>query len=141
METAQMKAVVSIAGIASARTVRSGSDAVTSVPTKRDTKMTSQSFLDLVIVVPTCSPIGVMDLSTPSVKSPKPKIIVNVPKRNDIKIEFGRGATVSDKSKIMSATGKTDATDSLIFSIKIVFVFIGFPSCTVKNFLIVFVSK
>jgi hypothetical protein len=70
-----------------------------------------------------------MDLSTPSVKRPNPKIMVKVPKRNEIKIEFGSGVTVNDKSKMMRATGRTDATDSLIFSIRMVLVFIGIPSC------------
>ena len=123
-----MKACVSIAGTLAARTVRSGSDTVMSVPMKKETRMTTQIFRDFVIVEPTCSPIGVMDLSTPSVKSPMPKIIINVPARKEMKIEFGSGVTVKDSARMIKDTGRTDARDSLSFSIKMVLFFIVMQS-------------
>jgi hypothetical protein len=63
-----------------------------------------------------------------------PKIMKNVPKRKEMKTAFGNGVTVNDRSRMIKETGRTDASDSLIFSIRIVCVFIAFLPATKKFF-------
>jgi hypothetical protein len=75
------------------------------------------------MVEPTCSPIGIIDISTPSVNRPIPKIIIKTEKMKEMKMAFGKGQIVKDRSKMIKDTGNTEATDSLIFSKRMVFVF------------------
>ena len=49
-----------------ANTVRSGSAIVTTAPIAKQSRATSQSFLDFVMPTPMPSPIGIMAISTPS---------------------------------------------------------------------------
>ena len=60
-------------GTCSARTCRSGSEMVTINPRIKLKRTISHSFFVCVIQVPTLSPIGVMDISTPSVKNIIPR--------------------------------------------------------------------
>ena len=62
-------------------------------------------------------PIGVMDVSAPSVNSPIPTIISNAPIRNDNNKPVGTGCIDRHIIATMMIIGKVDTKDSLIFSV------------------------
>jgi hypothetical protein len=80
----------------------------------------SQSFLVFVIFEPTYCPIGIIESSAPSVKSPMPTIRRRVPMIKEISIGALTGATVIKSKNTIAVTGSTDDSDSFIFSTSIV---------------------
>ena len=66
------------------------------------------------------SPIGVIEVSAPRVKSPIPTIIIIAPIRNARNIDDGTGINVARRNNTIKVTGRTDDSDSFIFSDKIV---------------------
>ena len=68
-------------------------------------------------VVPTPSPMGIIDMSTPRVNSPMPPTRRMAPKRNSTSVPGSRGAAVMDSKKTMAVMGSTEAIDSRVFSI------------------------
>lgn len=78
------------------------------------------SFLVFVIQVPTRSPIGVMDISTPKEKRIIPTIKNTAPTRNAIKIPGDIGAMLKHKISTIPMTGSTAFPVSVTFSLRIV---------------------
>jgi len=76
-------------------------------PIIKPIKIMTESFLDFVIMVPTLSPMGVMDNSTPTLKSSIPTINKTAPIKNVIKILGGMGAIVKHNNKTIARMGKT----------------------------------
>ena len=65
---------------------------------------------------PIYSPIGVIEVSAPSVKKPMPTITITAPIIKHMSIDAGTGINVASSPRTMSVTGKTDESDSFIFS-------------------------
>jgi hypothetical protein len=82
--------------------------------------MISTRFFVLVIAEPIYAPIGDIELSAPSVKSPIPIIINTAPSIKARNIAAGTGNTVTRSNKTIDVTGRTDESDSRIFSDNIV---------------------
>ena len=70
-------------------------------------KIIMNRFLDLVIIVPVLSPIGVMESSTPTLKKSMPTISRAAPTRNVIKILGGIGAMVKHSKSTIPSIGST----------------------------------
>lgn len=77
------------------------------------------TFLDFVIMVPTRSPMGVMDISTPTLKNNIPMMSRAAPTRNVIKMLGGMGAMVKHSSKTMPRIGNTAFNVSENFSLNL----------------------
>ena len=79
-----------------------------------------ESFFDLVIMVPTLSPIGVMDSYTPTLKSSIPTIKKTAPIKKAIKILGGMGAIVKHKIRTIARMGKTafKVSDNFSFNLE-----------------------
>ena len=99
------------------------------VPMTKDKRQINQILRVFVMFVPTYSPMGVIDFSAPSVKSPIPTVISAVPKIKEMKMSFGSGVTVMASRRIIVDTGRTEDSDSFIFSVKIVL----FPIISVRS--------
>ena len=76
----------------------------------------SHSFFVWVIQVPTFSPIGVMDISTPSVKNIIPTIRSTAPSRNASRIPGSSGAIVKHSASTIARIGSTAFNVSFNFS-------------------------
>ncbi len=72
--------------------------------------------MDLVRLLPTISPIGVMERSTPRVKNTIPIVNRTAPIRNASKMLGEIGAIVKHNSKTMPTTGSTAFKVSFSFS-------------------------
>ena len=114
--TVRMSTVSGTDGICAASTVRSGSAIVTSTPMRKQTGMSTDSFLDLVRWEPMRSPIGIMDRSAPSVNSPMPAMSSTAPSRKSQKVPAGSGESSRWISTTIPVTGSTEESDSLIFA-------------------------
>ena len=100
-----------------ASTCKSGSEIVMTKPMTKLTKITIHTFLDLVIIVPVRSPIGVMDNSTPTLKNSIPIISNVAPTKKVINILGGIGAIVKQSSSTIAKIGSTAFIVSENFSI------------------------
>ena len=97
--TARINVRFGMDGTCWARTCKSGSDIVIKKPITKLTKITIKRFLDLVMMVPVLSPIGVMDTSTPTLKNNIPIINKMAPIKKVIRILGGIGAMVKQREK------------------------------------------
>lgn len=84
--------------------------------------MIKNRFLDLVMVVPVRSPIGVIESSTPTLKNNIPTMRRAAPIRNVIKILGGIGAMVKHKKRTIKSIGKTALRVSFSFSLNLDFI-------------------
>ena len=96
---------------------------VTTTPIKKLTDTTTHSFRDRVIWAPTRSPMGVMAISAPSVKSPMPRINSTAPIKKASSVSAGTGEIVKLSTTTMAVIGSTEAKASRTFSPRIVRVF------------------
>ena len=91
-----------------------------STPTKKETNMTSKRLFERVSFAPIYSPIGVIEVSAPSVKKPIPTVIITAPMIKQRSIEDGTGKNVASSTSTIRVTGSTEDRDSFIFSDKTV---------------------
>ena len=103
-------------GTVSASTCRSGSAMVMAKPSARLTSRISGRLRLLVSEVPMRLPMGVMEVSAPSVKMPMPTMIRMEPRKKLSRRSGDTGDTDRHKSPTISRIGSTDSADSLIFS-------------------------
>lgn len=82
-------------------------------------RITINTFLDFVIMEPTRSPIGVIDISTPTLKKSIPTIKSAAPTRKVIRILGGIGAMEKHSSNTMAKMGKTAFKVSISFSLNL----------------------
>ena len=80
-------------------------------------RMGQMTFWDLLISMPMPSPMGVMARSAPRVKTPIPKIRRRAPNKKSTSVPAATGATVMLKTSTMAVMGRTDASDSKVFSL------------------------
>ena len=71
---------------------------------------------------PMPSPIGVIDTSVPSENNAMPTMSSAAPVKNSTIVPTGIGVIVTLSSSTMIVIGRTDDTDSLIFSFRILFI-------------------
>ncbi len=103
-------------GTCPASTCRSGSDMVITNPRIKPRTTITHSLLLLVMVLPTLSPMGVMESSAPRVKNIMPTISSTPPARNSSRIPGGTGATLKHKKSTIPITGRTALNASSSFS-------------------------
>ena len=103
-------------GTCSAKTCKSGSDMVITSPRIKLSKIITDSFLDWVIQVPTLSPIGVIESSTPRVKNIIPATKSTAPSKNAISMLGDIGAIVKQSTRTMPIIGITAFSASFNFS-------------------------
>ena len=115
--TARISTILGTEGTCCASTCRSGSESVITNPMIKPTRITMLSFLLFVIVVPTLSPIGVMERSTPIEKSSIPTIRSTPPIRNAITILGEIGAMVKQSRSTIAMIGNTAFRVSTNFSL------------------------
>ena len=115
--TARINTRFGIEGTCCASTCKSGSEIVITNPIIKVINTTLKMFFDLVIIVPTRSPIGVMEISTPTLKNNIPTIKRMAPIRNVIKILGGIGAIEKQRSKTITSIGTTAFRVSISFSL------------------------
>ena len=82
-------------------------------------KMIISTFLERVITLPTRSPMGVMEISTPTLKKSIPTINRIAPIKNVIKILGGIGAIEKHRSKTIARIGRTAFRVSESFSLNL----------------------
>ena len=116
--TARIKAMFGTPGTCSASTCRSGSEMVIMIPITRPMAMIIHSLRVRVMALPAYSPMGVMAMSVPSVKSPMPKISMSAPKMNASSALLDTGIMKKQIRNTIIVIGSTDASDSLHFSFK-----------------------
>lgn len=80
-------------------------------------KITIKMFLDLVMTEPVRSPIGVMDISTPTLKNSIPTINRTAPHKNVIKMLGGIGVMVKHNINTIASIGITAFNVSDNFSL------------------------
>ena len=114
--TARIRIIFGTDGTWLARTCKSGSDIVIINPSKNEIKITSHSFLLLVILVPIRSPIGVIAISAPRVKNIIPAINSTAPIKKQSKILGEIGATEELSNNTIPTIGNTALNDSCNFS-------------------------
>ena len=114
--TVTISTMVSMAGTLSASTVRSGSDTVTAMPSRKLTSKINGKFRDLVSFAPMWLPMGVMDTSLPRVNKPMPTISITEPMRKDSIKSACMGTNVRHITPTMMTMGSTEAAASLNFS-------------------------
>ena len=120
--TAPTSTALGMPGTSEARTWRSGSEMVTTTPMRKLTETMTQTFRELAMWAPACSPMGVMAASAPRVKKPMPRISSTAPARKASSASTGRGATVRQRTSTMAVMGSTEARASRTFSPRTVFV-------------------
>ena len=106
-----------ICGTVAASTCKSGSATVTEKPKIKATGKISPKRRVLVSAVPTFVPIGTIEISAPSEKSPIPKITNNVPVRKLSITSVPTGKTPKQSKTTIRTMGSTEAAASLIFSV------------------------
>ena len=112
MATARIIVIFGIDGTNVARTCKSGSEIVIIIPNKSDKHTISNTFLLCVILEPTFSPMGVMDISAPNVKNIIPTITINAPIKKLNKILGVSGVIEKHSTKTINTIGTTAVTDS-----------------------------
>ena len=115
--TARIRVRLGTEGTCSARTCKSGSDMVIINPMIKLIRMTINTFLDFVMMEPTRSPIGVIDISTPTLKKSMPTINRTAPTRKVIRILGGIGAMEKHNINTIAKIGKTAFRVSVSFSL------------------------
>ena len=100
-----------------AKTCKSGSEMVIIIPIIKLISMMMNTFLERVITLPTRSPMGVIDISTPTLKNNIPTISKIAPIKNVIKMLGGIGAIEKHKSKTIARIGRTAFNVSVSFSL------------------------
>ena len=116
--TARIRVMLGTEGSCSASTCRSGSAMVMTTPRIKHTSRGRAIRRLLLISTPMPSPMGIMDMSTPRVNSPMPRISRMAPNTNMIMAPSVSGAMVTLMTSTMAVMGSTDARDSRIFSNK-----------------------
>lgn len=81
--------------------------------------ITTKMFLDLVMTEPVRSPIGVMDISTPTLKNSIPTINRTAPHKNVIKMLGGIGVMVKHNINTIASIGITAFNVSDNFSLNL----------------------
>lgn len=95
---------------------------MTAKPSRKETPIIRGRFLVFVSAVPILFPIGVIDCSAPSEKSPIPATIIIAPTRNARSRSVLIGRTQRQRSATMTIIGITETADSLSFSASAVLV-------------------
>ena len=113
--TEKIRTLFGKAGTCAASTVRSGSAMVTTAPIRRAamTRKGRLRFSDS--RAPTSSPIGVMAISEPRVKSVMPTMSIAALRANKSTVGPFRGAMVKASASTIRAIGATEKTASLNF--------------------------
>lgn len=117
--TARISVRFGIDGTCWASTCKSGSDIVIKNPMIKLTSITIKIFLDLVITVPVRSPIGVMDISTPTLKNSIPIINNIAPIKKVISMLGGIGAIEKHSNSTIASIGMTAFNVSVNFSLNL----------------------
>ena len=117
MATAKISTLFGMDGTCWASTCKSGSDMVIIKPIIKLMRIITKTFFDFVITVPTRSPMGVIDNSTPTLKNNIPTIKRIAPIKNVIKMLGGMGAIEKHKSKTIARIGRTAFRVSVSFSL------------------------
>ena len=115
--TAKINTRLGMEGTCWARTCKSGSEMVIIKPIIKLISMIINTFFERVITLPTRSPIGVMEISTPTLKNNIPIINKIAPIKNVIKILGGMGAIEKHSSKTIARIGRTAFNVSVSFSL------------------------
>ena len=119
--TARINTMFGMAGTCSARTTRSGSANVMMMPKINPMISGSANRFDLLSSIPIPSPMGVMATSAPNVNKPMPTTNKIAPNRNNTKVPGVIGVKVILNISTIAVIGRTDASDSKIFSINCFF--------------------
>ena len=119
--TAPTRTALGTLGTCSARTCKSGSAIVISIPRIKQTNNGPPIFFVRLISIPMPSPIGIMDISAPIVKKPMPIISITAPNKNSTNAPEDNGKSVILRIKTIAVNGSTEASDSIIFSFKRIF--------------------
>ena len=90
---------------------------VTITPTRKEHKSTTHSFLLRVMAAPTCSPMGIMARSVPSVNNPMPTTSSTAPAKNASIAPEGAGTASRPSAITIAVIGRTERSDSFHFSI------------------------
>ena len=120
--TVKMSTRSGTAGVWRASTCRSGSATVMITPITKQAATMSHSLFERVSCVPTCSPMGIMAMSAPSVKKPMPRMSSAAPARNSISVESSMGTTVMPSASTIRVIGMTALSDSWILSFSFLFI-------------------
>ena len=96
---------------------------VMATPSKKLSSKMSQSFLVLIMRDPMRLPMGVMDISAPSVNSPMPTTSKMAPIKKSSIRSVGTGTTTKQMAMTMSVMGSTEEIDSSNLSFKLVLSF------------------
>ena len=88
---------------------------VITTPNRKDNTTISRMFLLWVILAPTFSPMGVIDISAPSVKNIIPAMTIIAPTRKHNRILEVMGAIVKLNTITIPTTGRTAFKDSANF--------------------------
>ena len=111
--TVKMSTRSGTAGVWRASTCRSGSATVMITPITKQAATMSHSLFERVSCVPTCSPMGIMAMSAPSVKKPMPRMS---------SVESSMGTTVMPSASTIRVIGMTALSDSWILSFSFLFI-------------------
>ena len=112
MATARISVWLGMEGTSSASTCRSGSEMVMMTPSMKLRSTMNQTFFVWVILAPTFSPMGVMDISAPNVKNIMPTMTSSAPIRKLSRMLGDSGASVKLSARTMTMTGTTAARAS-----------------------------
>ena len=113
--TARISVMFGTEGTCVASTCKSGSEMVITTPNRKDNTTISRIFLLWVILAPTFSPMGVMDISAPRVKNIIPAMTITAPTRKHSRILEVMGAMVKLNTITIPTTGRTAFKDSANF--------------------------
>ena len=114
--TARISVIFDTDGTCPASTCRSGSDIVMMKPSMKHNPIITGSRFDCAIRVPIRSPIGVIDISAPSVKNIIPTTRRIAPIIKAIRMPGGTGAIVKLNINTIAMIGTTASNDSFNFS-------------------------
>ena len=128
MATDKISAMLGTPGTWLASTCRSGSEMVISMPTTKPISAISHTLRDFVMVLPTASPIGIIDRSAPSVNAPMPNISSTAPITNASSALVGTGIRKKQIRNPRTVIGSTEEIDSFHFSLRMLCVFFGILS-------------
>ena len=92
-------------------------------PSRKDSGITTHSFLLLVMLVPTRSPIGVIAISAPRVKNIIPRMMSTPPIRKHSRMLGDIGAMLKHSTRTIPMIGSTALSASFSFSISFLLFF------------------
>ena len=104
-----------------ASTCKSGSDTVTATPKRKLTIKMRGRFFDLVRAAPIRTPMGLMELSAPTVNNPMPATTNKDPTRKDSICPVGSGVTNKHSKHTMIRMGSTELMLSSTLSMMMAF--------------------